>query len=356
MTSRAWPASSDGRGQVVEAPGRVQGVDPGPELGGAEVGGAGHLDQAGPGRLLVAGRHPVLQVGQQHVDLGGHVGDLGHHLGVRGREEVDHPRRAHRDLADRLGRAHGQRSEEVLGVAHRTSDERRVRKSPDLAAAVDGICSRCAAGRRRKLDSSRSGPVGRPWNGYATHGGTTKQQRRRVPPRAAGGLRLCPPGAPDLRGVGARRLALRRHRGGRHRRARPGHPGRDPARLRPRRRRRHGHRRGRGPGRHRRDPGGVDRVAPLLRGHDPVPRPGPMAASHHRRLPRRPPDLSPEPPDRSAAGPHRQRRAGRHRGAEPLPVHPRGAGPGRVRADQPGPGGHLDGGAVAAVLPDPRLC
>ncbi len=108
------------------------------------------------------------------------------------------------------------------------------------------------------------------------------------------------------------------------------------------------------PGRHRRDPGRVDRAAPLLRGHDPVPRPGPLAASHHRHLPRRPVDLSPEPPDRSAARPHRQRRAGRHRGAEPVPVHPRGAGPGRVRPDQPGPGRHLDGGAVAAVLPDPR--
>ena len=38
----------------------------------------------------------------------------------------------------------------------------------------------------------------------------------------------------------------------------------------------------------------------------------------------------------------------------PFPFTLGRAGPGRVRADQPGPGRHLDGGAVAPVLPDPR--
>ena len=39
-------------------------------------------------------------------------------FGFDAREEVDHPRRAERDLPDRLGRADGERAEEVLGAAH----------------------------------------------------------------------------------------------------------------------------------------------------------------------------------------------------------------------------------------------
>src|SRR5690606_28705103 len=90
-----------GRGQVVETPRRVEAVDPRPELGVAEVDGAGGLDEPGPGGLLVGGRYAVLEVGEQHVDGGREVGQLAAHLLVVGREEVDDPARPHGDLAHR---------------------------------------------------------------------------------------------------------------------------------------------------------------------------------------------------------------------------------------------------------------
>ena len=61
---------------------------------------------------------PSSRLASSTSTVGGDVGDLGHHLRVRRREEVDHPRRPDRDLPDRLGRADGQRAEEVLGAAH----------------------------------------------------------------------------------------------------------------------------------------------------------------------------------------------------------------------------------------------
>ena len=192
MTSSAVADLGHRRGQVVEPPGRVERVDPGPELGVAEVGVLGHLDQPGAGGLLVGGGHAVLEVGQQHVDLGRHVGHLGHHLGVGGREEVDHPRRAHRDLAERLGGADGERSEEVLGVAHRRDPRTRPGRRREISRplASPGNPIRRATGWRES------------WHGCGTHGGATKQRRRGVPARAAGGLRLRPPRAADLRRVG----------------------------------------------------------------------------------------------------------------------------------------------------------
>jgi hypothetical protein len=109
----------DRRDEVVESPRRVERVHPGPELGVAELShGLADLDQAGAGRLLVACGDAVLEVGEQHVDLAGHVGHLRAHLLVRRREEVDHPRRPDRDLPHRIGGTDGQGPEEVLCAAH----------------------------------------------------------------------------------------------------------------------------------------------------------------------------------------------------------------------------------------------
>ena len=101
--------------EVVEAPRGVEAVDPRPELGVAEVDGLGDFDQTGPCRLLVSGRDTVFEVGEQHVDLADHARHLAAHLLVRRGEEVDHPTRADRDLAERRGGADGERLEEILG-------------------------------------------------------------------------------------------------------------------------------------------------------------------------------------------------------------------------------------------------
>jgi hypothetical protein len=75
-------------------------------------------DQPLAGRLLAVDRDRVLEVAEQDVHLRRQVGRLGHHLLVREVEEVDHPRRREGDLREGLGSAHGQRLEEVSGVAH----------------------------------------------------------------------------------------------------------------------------------------------------------------------------------------------------------------------------------------------
>jgi hypothetical protein len=105
--------------EVVEHPGALEAVHARPERGVAQVGVAGHLDQAAAGRLLAVHRHGVLEVAEQDVGLARDVGRLRGHLLVREVEEVDHPRGLERDLPERLGRAHGQRLEEVTGVSHR---------------------------------------------------------------------------------------------------------------------------------------------------------------------------------------------------------------------------------------------
>ena len=120
-------------GDVVEEPGRVERVEPGPELGGAEVDALADRDQAGPGLLLVGGRDAVLQVAQDDVDPGGDVGHLGHHLVDRRWEEVDHPAGSDRDLPNRFGGTDGQRSEEVLGAAHEGQQYKPTAEAPSSA-------------------------------------------------------------------------------------------------------------------------------------------------------------------------------------------------------------------------------
>ena len=101
--------------QVVEHPRAVERVDPGPELGRAEVRLLRDPHQAGAGGLLVIGLDGVLEVAEQDVDVADHVGDLGRHLLVARVEEVDRAAGPGGDLADRLGGADGERAEEVLG-------------------------------------------------------------------------------------------------------------------------------------------------------------------------------------------------------------------------------------------------
>ena len=103
--------------QVVEDPGALQRVDPGPESGLAEIGLLRGLDQALARRLLAVDRDRVLEVAEQDVGLLGDVGSLGDHLLVGEVEEVDHPRRLDRNLAQRLRRSDRLRVEEVSGVS-----------------------------------------------------------------------------------------------------------------------------------------------------------------------------------------------------------------------------------------------
>ena len=113
------------------------------------------LDQPGAGLGLVARRHAVLEVGEQHVDGADHVGQLGAHLGVRGGEEVDHPARPDRDLAQGSGSPDGERLEEVLGRSHRRdlttagAERKRLDPSPVLSLATGRVS--CPAGSRCEM-------------------------------------------------------------------------------------------------------------------------------------------------------------------------------------------------------------
>ncbi len=132
----------DRGGEVVEAPGRVERVHAGPELrvrGGPRL---GHLDQTRPGGLLVCRWHAVFEVAEEDVDGGGDVGDLGHHLRVGPREEVDHPRRGERDLPERLRRSDGEGAEEVLGAAHQASTVATMRRAMTFRQSVSSAPSK----------------------------------------------------------------------------------------------------------------------------------------------------------------------------------------------------------------------
>ena len=118
ITSSLSPISLTSLRQVVEHPRGLERVDARPQLRVAEVDLAADLDQALARGLLAVDRHGVLEVAEQDVDLGRDVGRLGDHLLVGEVEEVDHPRRQERDLAERLGRVDGERLEEVSWVPH----------------------------------------------------------------------------------------------------------------------------------------------------------------------------------------------------------------------------------------------
>ena len=178
----------DGGDDVVEPPRRVERVDPRPELGVAVAPRLADLDQAGPRRLLLGRRDGILEVGQQDVDGRRDRRHLGHHLRVLRRQEVDHPRRPHRDLPQRFGGADGQRPEEVLRGTH--------------AAQVRERCP--GPGNLERPDCWRAAPLGptaavglplrplhrghRPDLAAAARRAQRRVQRRRVL-RAGGGRR-----------------------------------------------------------------------------------------------------------------------------------------------------------------------
>jgi len=109
---------ADERGEVVEAPGRVQAVHAGPQRRAAQVDLASDAHQAFAGRDLLVGGDRVLEVAEQDVRPLGEIADLGRHLGVARVEEVDHPRRADGDLGDGRGRPDRERLEEISWATH----------------------------------------------------------------------------------------------------------------------------------------------------------------------------------------------------------------------------------------------
>jgi len=103
---------------VVQEPGAVERIDPGPQAGFTEVDGLRHLDEAGTGGLLGIGGDGVLEVAEKYVDLLDHVGHSGAELlDVRG-EKMDHPLGADGQFAHRLGRADGKRLVEIRRQFH----------------------------------------------------------------------------------------------------------------------------------------------------------------------------------------------------------------------------------------------
>jgi hypothetical protein len=116
---------ADERDEVVEHPGRVEGVHARPQRGAAEVDLAADFEPPAARGLLAIGRDRVLEVAEQDVGLRRDVRQLRGHLLVRRVEEVDHPRGCDRDLEQRVGGALGERLGEVTGIAHTGAPYRR---------------------------------------------------------------------------------------------------------------------------------------------------------------------------------------------------------------------------------------
>ena len=109
---------ADDSDQVVEHPRTVERVDPHPELGLTELDLARDADQPFTSVDLAISLDRVLEVAEQHVDLGNEVGNFARHLRIAGIEEVNHPARPERDFTRRFGSANGQGFEEIAVVAH----------------------------------------------------------------------------------------------------------------------------------------------------------------------------------------------------------------------------------------------
>ena len=127
MTDELVADLGDELRDVVEHPRRLERVDADPERGVAEVDVAADRDEALARGLLALDRHGVLEVAEEDVDLLGDVGRLGDHLLVGEVEEMDHPRRRHGDLAERIGGAHRERLQKGTGVTQGDGLQRRSR-------------------------------------------------------------------------------------------------------------------------------------------------------------------------------------------------------------------------------------
>ena len=155
--------------QVVENPGRVEGVDAGPEAGarGREIGVARHGDEALAGRLLLVGRHRVLEVAEHHVHGLGEFRHARPDLLVVGRHEVDHPLELHRQVPERGRRAGGEGLEEAARQFHRRLGLLKI-GDPDWIVGGRTRAGRelppSARARRRKAriggGGRRTGPAG----------------------------------------------------------------------------------------------------------------------------------------------------------------------------------------------------
>ena len=109
---------ADDLDDVVQHPRAVEAVDAGPQAGGAEIGGLGHLDEALASGFLGIGGNRVLQIAENHVHLLGDIRHLGAHLLQVRRHEMDHALKPHRQLAIWCGRADGERLEELARQLH----------------------------------------------------------------------------------------------------------------------------------------------------------------------------------------------------------------------------------------------
>jgi hypothetical protein len=107
-------------GQVVQRPGRVEGVHPDPKPGPAEIVRVRQGDEAPPRFELHVRRDRILEVAEHHVDPADELADLGAHLVDMRRDEMDHPLEPHGHLAQGKGRAERERLEEATWQLHRT--------------------------------------------------------------------------------------------------------------------------------------------------------------------------------------------------------------------------------------------
>jgi hypothetical protein len=115
ITSSLLPTCSDDLVEVVEDPGTVQGVDPHPHAGVAEVMAGEQVDETGARRILGLDRDRILEVAAHHVALPGGFRRLGADLVDVRRKEVDHSFRPHRQFTQGLRRTDGERLVEMNG-------------------------------------------------------------------------------------------------------------------------------------------------------------------------------------------------------------------------------------------------
>ena len=155
----------DRGGQVVEDPRRVERVDPCPELGGGVIPRLGDLDQPGPRRLLLGCRDAIFEVGEQDVDRGRDVRNLGDHLRLERRAGSGSPglvgtgiSRTGSGAPTASGRKKslgGRTSRSVDSQGSRTSEPARTtRRSATRPATIRGGRSSAGAGPRARSRST----------------------------------------------------------------------------------------------------------------------------------------------------------------------------------------------------------
>src|SRR5215468_899331 len=93
---------------IIERPGRIERIDPGPKSGYAVVVRLTHLDEAAPRRLF-------------DVDLADKVWNFLAQLFEVRRHEMDHALKPYRQIVQRNGRPDGKRLEELTGQFHERS-------------------------------------------------------------------------------------------------------------------------------------------------------------------------------------------------------------------------------------------